>query len=259
MKTFDELNRLVHEVICPSGFNIDDLQHFNAHQETACLDRALAAHEHLSHSTTPDLEASVPLLLWDGWKELVICIPIPDGKKHQARSDPPVPVFDIHGLHHCSLTKVIYAAWSETPTQMVTQTTAHQYHFIPFQQFWQRKPGVTEAVCDEVYTSEAFIKEYKAVQHLPEPDCMLERTVCTLMFWSDSTHLTMFGTTSLWPIYLAFGNESKYSRAGSKDGVLHHLAYIPKVSFHHPLLTTISCIDVLSISYLIHFMTTTYH
>ena len=32
------------------------------------------------------------------------------------------------------------------------------------------------------------------------------------MFWSDSTQLTQFGTAKLWPLYVFFGNESKYRR-----------------------------------------------
>ena len=32
------------------------------------------------------------------------------------------------------------------------------------------------------------------------------------MFWSDATHLATFGMVKLWPIYLLFGNLSKYVR-----------------------------------------------
>ena len=55
-----------------------------------------------------------------------------------------------------------------------------------------------------------------------------------IMIWSDSTLLANFGTASLWPIYLYFGNQSKYSRAKPSDFAAHHLAYIPKV-VHIPL------------------------
>jgi len=50
-----------------------------------------------------------------------------------------------------------------------------------------------------------------------------------MMIWSDSTHLTSFGTASLWPVYLYFGNQSKYTRAKPSEFAAHHLAYIPKV------------------------------
>ena len=55
--------------------------------------------------------------------------------------------------------------------------------------------------------------------------------ILALMIWSDSTHLASFGTASLWPIYLYFGNLSKYTRAKPSSFAAHHLAYIPKVFF----------------------------
>ncbi|KAI0647705.1 hypothetical protein C8Q79DRAFT_999321 [Trametes meyenii] len=48
------------------------------------------------------------------------------------------------------------------------------------------------------------------------------------MPWSDSTHLADFGTASLWPIYVQFGNQSKYERAKPSARACHHAAYIPK-------------------------------
>lgn len=49
------------------------------------------------------------------------------------------------------------------------------------------------------------------------------------MFWSDSTHLAEFGQAKLWPIYMAFGNQSKYERAKPGNRALLHLAYLPSV------------------------------
>ena len=49
------------------------------------------------------------------------------------------------------------------------------------------------------------------------------------MFWSDATHLANFGTAKLWPIYLFFGNLSKYIRLRPSSGACNHLAYIPSV------------------------------
>jgi len=59
------------------------------------------------------------------------------------------------------------------------------------------------------------------------------------MLWSDSTHLTSFGNTSLWPIYLYLGSLSKYTRAKPTSFAAHHLAYIPKVSFYLSNLNTV--------------------
>jgi Plavaka transposase len=48
--------------------------------------------------------------------------------------------------------------------------------------------------------------------------------VAALMFWSDSTHLANFGTAKLWPIYLLFGNVSKYICGQPKSGACQHVA-----------------------------------
>jgi hypothetical protein len=63
-----------------------------------------------------------------------------------------------------------------------------------------------------------------------EPGCRLEKVIAGLMFWSDSTHLTSFGTAKVWPLYLYFANLSKYFRARPNSGACHHVAYIPYVS-----------------------------
>jgi hypothetical protein len=47
------------------------------------------------------------------------------------------------------------------------------------------------------------------------------------MFWSDATHLATFGTVKMWPIYMLFGNLSKYLPCQPNSGATKHLAYIP--------------------------------
>ena len=75
-----------------------------------------------------------------------------------------------------------------------------------------------------------FNDAYEELQRqVPEPNCELERIVCGLMFYSDSTHLANFGDASLWSLYMYFGNQSKYVRACPTSGSCHHVAYIPKV------------------------------
>ncbi|KAE9385432.1 hypothetical protein BT96DRAFT_949848 [Gymnopus androsaceus JB14] len=56
-----------------------------------------------------------------------------------------------------------------------------------------------------------------------------EHVIAWIQLWSDSTHLAEFGTASLWPIYLYFGNLSKYTQGKSKSHAAHHLAYIPSL------------------------------
>lgn len=53
--------------------------------------------------------------------------------------------------------------------------------------------------------------------------------VASLMLWSDATQLANFGDASLWPIYLFFGNQSKYTCSKPTAAACHHVAYIPTV------------------------------
>ena len=61
--------------------------------------------------------------------------------------------------------------------------------------------------------------------------CKLERVIAGLMVWSDSTHLAQFGHVTAWPIYMFFGNLSKYARHMPDSGACHPIAFIPEVSF----------------------------
>jgi hypothetical protein len=108
---------------------------------------------------------------------------------------------------------------------------------LPFKLFHRspssKQGGKEERVFSEVYNSDVFIKEHDNVQRVPLPpdelDCKWEKVVAALMFWSDSTHLANFGTAKLWPIYLLFGNVSKYVRGQPSLGACQHVAYIPSL------------------------------
>jgi hypothetical protein len=49
------------------------------------------------------------------------------------------------------------------------------------------------------------------------------------MFWSDATHLTNFRNAKLWPLYMFFGNESKYRRCKLSCNACEHVAYFETV------------------------------
>lgn len=102
----------------------------------------------------------------------------------------------------------------------------------PYEEFVQTSPDQPPIrVYGETYTANAHIQFHKDVQDSPRPpgDTM-EHVVAAIMLWSDSTHLANFGNAALWPCYLAFGNQSKYTRAKPTSFSSHHLAYIPSVS-----------------------------
>ena len=109
------------------------------------------------------------------------------------------------------------------------------FHMMPFEEYW--KFSDTEEpmkVFGEAYSSPAYLETYQEVQALPrEPGDDLERVVAPLMLWSDATQLSNFGDASLWPIYLFFGNQSKYIRGKPTAAACHHVAYVPTVCHSH--------------------------
>jgi Plavaka transposase len=104
------------------------------------------------------------------------------------------------------------------------------FHLSPYKLF-RRHPNIkaSERIFSEMYDSDVFLDEHDKVQRAPtdDPTCKRERVIAALMFWSDATHLATFGTAKLWPIYMLFGNLSKYVRCQPNSGATRHLAYIP--------------------------------
>ena len=206
-KSEGEVNRLVNEVLNAPDFSAEDLQGFNAHRENGHLDAA--------NKTSP---------LDDGFQVASVTIEVPIGEPRDSETS---RSYSIPGLHYRKLLNVIKAAFQDP--------LSRYFHLTPFS-LMHRSPvtGVEQRVYGELYHSDAFIKEHHRVQNRsrPPPDdpgCKLEKVIAALMFWSDSTHLANFGTAKLWPIYLFFGNLSKYIRSRPSSGACNHLAYIPSV------------------------------
>jgi hypothetical protein len=206
VKSEAEATAFVETVIHASDFNKDELIGFNAHRENQRLDKALSTAALKSQFS----ESSVDIL-------------VPSG-------DPKVPAktFSVPGLLHRKLTSVIKDAFNDP--------LSHLLHLSPFKLFCLNPlKKKEERIFGELYTSDAFLAEHEEIQRhgkLPSDDlsCQREKAVAALMISSDATHLTNFGNTKAWPIYLMLGNLSKYFRSLPNSGALHHLAYIPSVS-----------------------------
>lgn len=206
-KSEGEVDRLVGDVLNAPDFCAEDLCNFSTTCENDCLDAA--------DKTSP---------LEDRFQVTSITIEVPAGEPNN-RSTP--RTYSIPGLHYRKLLNVITAAFQEP--------LSHQFHFTPFSLIHQSPiTNEEQRVYGELYNSDEFIKEHKRVQNcLPpppdDPGCRLEKVIAALMFWSDATHLANFGTAKLWPIYLFFGNLSKYIHSRPSSGACSHLAYIPSV------------------------------
>jgi hypothetical protein len=206
-KSLAETERLVKDVIGAEGFKPEDLRDFSARAQNKCLDS--------SETDSPPNPYSA-----DGWIESDVLISIPTGTKN---ADSMGRHFTVPGLHHRPLLAIMKVA--------LRAIIATRFHFSPFKRWWRSLSGSEVRCYDEIFTSDAHLAAHDKLQkQANEPGCSLEKVVLTLMFWSDSTHLASFGTAKVWPLYLYFGNISKYLRGKPGSGACHHVAYIPSVS-----------------------------
>jgi hypothetical protein len=156
-----------------------------------------------------------------GWKKTAVNIKIPI---HNRADNPGVHDYLTADLYHRPLVSVIQE-------RLANERHDELFHYQPYELLWNRGQSETPIrVHGELYTSEAFIQAHRELQESPpEPGCDLERVVVALMFWSDSTHLTSFGNSKLWPCYMFFGNESKYRRCKPSCRLCSHVAYFNHV------------------------------
>jgi Plavaka transposase len=204
-KSEAEVTRLAKEVICNPDFRPEDLSGFSVHQENKSLDSAITA------------PANAPFLD-DSWREISVEIEVPIAVKNG-----PFHVFHVPGFHYRSIVQTIRATWGTV--------AASRFHLTPFRKIHVDQMGKETRIFDELYTSESWEVAHDQLQKQPpEPGCKFEKVIAALMFWSDSTRLAQFGTASVWPLYMYFGNLSKYTRAKPNSGACHHVAYIPSVA-----------------------------
>ncbi|KAF9224452.1 hypothetical protein BS17DRAFT_795449 [Gyrodon lividus] len=122
-------------------------------------------------------------------------------KKWSSAKDPDIPLLTINNIHHHCIIDIIVSVFEDS--------IASSFHMNPFKQYW--KP----------------FENFEPIRVGPGDN--LECVVASLMMWSDATHLTSFGDASLWPFYLYFGKQSKYTCRKPTASACHHVAYIPAV------------------------------
>ncbi|KAI0645610.1 hypothetical protein C8Q79DRAFT_965394 [Trametes meyenii] len=209
-KSMDDRNDLIKNVILHPDFDKEDLRGLNWTR----IDKDLAG-----------LGSNGPFRTDDsGWRTADVSIEVPLGK-----DTPPRP-FTVSGLMYRPLEQIVRS--------VCESEVSARFHYHPFRLLWQPSmpfdtdaaPPPAQEVFGELYTSKTFRDADAALQRSPrEPGCELPRAIVALMPWSDSTHLADFGTASLWPLYVQFGNQSKYTRAQPTAHACHHAAYIPKL------------------------------
>ncbi|SJL18057.1 uncharacterized protein ARMOST_21629 [Armillaria ostoyae] len=207
-KSLSDLTSLVRNVIRAPDFDCDHLpDSFDAAKEIKVLD-------------TIDSQPNLPFSLSGDWHETLVTIRLPQtGVKHVSEEE--APKFEVTGIYHCNILDIIVSAFQDT--------SFLDYHLKGFQEMWDPGDGhPVERVYGEVYTSEKYLEMEDELHPEPDPDS-LETVIVPCMYYSDSTHLSSFGTAALWPIYLLFGLLSKYVRAQPTSGAAHHLVYMPSL------------------------------
>jgi hypothetical protein len=166
----------------------------------------------------------VPHFADASWTRTSVTILVPF---HEGTPHPGPRQFVIPDFYHRSVVSVL--------REKLAQPDAQHFHFEPFELRWKPDNATKSVrVYNELYTSPSFIAAHNDLQMSPpEPGCKLPRFIAGLMFASDSTELTTFGQANLWPLYLHFGNDSKYRRGKPSLHLCNHIAYFQRVRFSY--------------------------
>ena len=209
------------DVITSVNFQLEDLYRTS----WAVIDRQLGSlgsvHDH-SQATPAAPDSEEWQAADDGWiqKNITISVPFPPCSLHPGPRTYTVPHF-----YHRSLVSIICEALSDP-------ICCKSFCFEPYLLWWKRSCRVDDVgVYGELFSSQAFITAHRDLQdtHLDSISCTLPRRIVALMFWSDATQLTAFGDAKLWPLYVYFGNESKYRRCTPTANLCSHAAYFQTV------------------------------
>ncbi|PIL33276.1 hypothetical protein GSI_04726 [Ganoderma sinense ZZ0214-1] len=234
-KSLDALDDLI-AVIRSPGFSSEDLKGFSAKKAERALDIWVSPSGAFSAE--------------DGWHEGSVKVPLPKTRaKYKSEDD--VPKFNVSGVIYRRLLPLIKGVVQDAASRF-----SNVYHWLPHRKFWiapqpthveppnttPPASGSTSAapptpptpirVYTDCYNSDAMLKadaEIRAKARVPGDAPSVEYVTLPLLFWSDATQLANFGSASLWPIYMYFGNLSKYVRGRPTEFTAHHLAYIPSL------------------------------
>jgi Plavaka transposase len=146
---------------------------------------------------------------------------------HRLMKNPGTRYQTVGNMRHRRLISVI--------EEKICNVEPGHFHYQPYELFWS-PPTNDDTQFDfrvqgELYNSPAFVEAHQKLQNSPQiQGCNRERVVVALMIWSDETHLSSFGSAKLWPVYIFFGNESKYRRSKTSLRLCEHIAYLESVS-----------------------------
>ncbi|TBU51202.1 hypothetical protein BD310DRAFT_834969 [Dichomitus squalens] len=194
---------------------------------------------------------SGPFSAQDGWHQTSVAIPLPRTYA-KYKSEAGAPKFTVPGVVHRHLLALVKLAVQDQNSYLkdVHHWHAHRKFWIPPSSLPSSLPspgpGPSSStynstasqttnpspirVYTDCYNSNAMLDmeaEIRQRPRVPGDALDMEYVVLPLLLWSDATQLSSFGSAALWPIYLYFGNLSKYFRGRPTEFMAHHLAYIP--------------------------------
>jgi hypothetical protein len=206
-KSKEDLDYLVKKVLQNEEFNSKDVKH------TGLAAVNIKPSEHDLPSVNDIFKAA------DGWRQRSVPIDVPFGKRG------PPATYMVRDLYYWSPLEIMRT--------ICESDAVSRFHFDPYLLFWQPSDGTPQQeVQGEFYTSREFMEAHEdLLKSAQEPGCTLPRAIVALLIGSDSTRVAQFGTASLWPSYIMFGNESKYTRGRPSAHAIHHMAYFPKACF----------------------------
>ncbi|KAG6905065.1 hypothetical protein DXG01_005306 [Tephrocybe rancida] len=187
--------------------------------------------DHIATTNWSQIDCKLGINSWDreewqdvdaGWTESSVQLTI---LFHRNTDHPGLMAYTINGFYHRSLTTII-----REKLTLKKQHSSH-FHLQPYELLWQQDDDKDPLpLSGEMYSSPAFLRAHQEVQDLPgEPGCTIPRVVVALMAWSDATHLMQFGSAKIMPLYIYFGNESKYRRSKPSCRPAEHVAFFQQL------------------------------
>ena len=202
IKSYADVDKLIHNVVRHQEFKASD---FGASFSTAREAERMDKNQQSKSSAKSEKSGALPFKPEDGWIQTSVSIPVPcDGFIFKSEQD--APRFTVEGIWYRRPLEVIKRSFSEP--------TAEKFHITPFKEYWKpSQDEPEERIYSETFTADIFNEEYETVCNTSRegPNSELEAFVAGIMFYSDTTHLTSFGTACLYPMYMYVGNQSQYT------------------------------------------------
>lgn len=200
-KTQESRESLIKNVLLHPDFSVDDIRNINWSR----LDDELGKKQSTG--------------LCAGWNSTPLRLNVP---AYTNNTSSYTVTFETAPLHFRKLMDVVTDAFSSNNPK--------QFFYDPFLLYCSPPGSSRQRLHGEFYCCDAMLNAHADVQKLPaEPGCTLPRSVAALMFASDGAPVTQFSTTNIHPIYLFFGNQSKYERCKPTSHSCYDVAHIPQV------------------------------